>query len=134
MLSAIDKDPDAILPYRFDWTDWLDGDTIDNATFAVLPAVEGGLKIDDQTFDASGVATGWLSGGVPGQAYTVTCSVFTTAGAAHHMRDDRSILVRVKERQKPLLARKRYFPRRLARPRRHNSRPAFSLQTGRNIR
>ncbi len=98
MLRAIDKDPDAILPYRFDWTDWLDGDNILNATFAVSPAVEGGLKIDDQTFDASGVATVWLNGGVAGQMYTVTCTVFPASGAAHNMRDDRSILVRVRER------------------------------------
>jgi hypothetical protein len=98
MLRAIDKDPDAILPYRFDWTEWLDGDTLLNATFAVSPAEEGGLEIDDDTFDASGVATVWLSGGVPGKSYTVTCSVFPESGAVHNMRDDRSILVRVKER------------------------------------
>ncbi len=97
MLRAIDKDPDAILPYRFDWTDWLDGDTIQNATFEVSPVEAGGLEIESQSFDAKTCAV-WLRGGVDGHTYTVTCSVFPAAGVAHGMRDDRSILVRVKER------------------------------------
>ncbi len=97
MLRAIDKDPDAILPYRFDWNDWLDGDTILNATFTVSPAVPGGLEIESQSFDTKTAAV-WLRGGVAGQTYTVTNSVFPNSGAAHGMRDDRSILVRVKER------------------------------------
>lgn len=98
MLRAIDKDPQAILPYRFDWTDWLEGDTIQNATFTVSPVEPGGVEIENSTFDASGIATVWLRGGVVGHSYTVTCSVFPASGAAHGMRDDRSLLVRVKER------------------------------------
>jgi hypothetical protein len=97
MLRAIDKDPNAVLPYRFDWTDWLEGDTILNADVAVSPDVAAGVKIDDHTHDTK-VVTVWLSGGVAGQTYTVTCSVFPASGAAHNMRDDRSLLVRVKER------------------------------------
>ncbi len=97
MLRAIDKDPDAILPYRFDWTEWLDGDTIQNATFAVSPVEENGLEIEVQSFDTKTCIV-WLRGGLSGKTYTVTCSVFPAAGTVHGMRDDRSILVRVKER------------------------------------
>jgi hypothetical protein len=97
MLRAIDKDPDAILPYRFDWTEWLDGDTILSATFEVSPADPGGLAIESQSFDGS-TCTVWLTRGVAGQTYTVTNRIFPNAGAAHGMCDDRSILVRVKER------------------------------------
>jgi hypothetical protein len=96
MLRAIEKDPNAVLPYRFDWSEWLEGDTITDAMFEVSPA-DSGLVIESQSFDAA-TCTVWLSGGVAGQTYTVTCRVFPESGTAHGMRDDRSILVRVKER------------------------------------
>ncbi len=97
MLSAIDKDPDAILPYVFDWTDWLDGDTISNAEVLVSPSDGGGIVAVNVSHDDSKV-TAWLRGGKIGVSYTVTCRVFPTLGAAQNMQDDRSILVRVKDR------------------------------------
>jgi hypothetical protein len=97
MLRAIDKDPDAILPYRFDWTDWLDGDNILNATFAVSPVEPDGLEIEAQSFDSK-TCTVWLRGGADGRTYTVTNRIFPDSGAAHGMCDDRSILVRVRNR------------------------------------
>ncbi len=97
MLRAIEKDPDAILPYRFDWSEWLEGDTISDAEFEVSPSVEGGLTIDAQSYDTA-TCTVWLSGGVAGQSYTLTNRIYPQAGAAHGMRDDRSVLVRVQNR------------------------------------
>jgi hypothetical protein len=97
MLSAIDKDPDAILPYVFDWTDWLDGDTISKAEVLVSPGDDGGIVVASVSHDDSKV-TAWLSGGKIGVGYTVTCRVFPTLGAAQNMQDDRSILVRVRDR------------------------------------
>ncbi len=97
MLSAIDKDPDAVLPYVFDWTDWLDGDTISKAELLVSPNEDGGILVDASDHDDSTV-TAWLSGGKVGTNYTITCRIYPALGAAHGMKDDRSILVRVKDR------------------------------------
>lgn len=97
MLSAIDKDPDAVLPYVFDWTDWLDDDTISEAEVLVSPNEDGGVAVDATLHDDKTVTT-WLSGGKIGTSYTVTCRIHPAVGAGHGMQDDRSILVRVKER------------------------------------
>lgn len=97
MLSAIDKDPDAVLPYVFDWTDWLDGDTIGDAEMLLSPVEDGGVTVDTTLHDENTV-TAWLSGGNIGVNYTLTCRVYPVVGAGRGMQDDRSILVRVKER------------------------------------
>jgi len=97
MLSAIDKDPDAVLPYVFDWTDWLDGDTISDAEVLVSPEEAGGVAVDASSRDDTKV-TAWLKGGAVGSSYTVTCRVHPTSGVGRGMQDDRSILVRVKQR------------------------------------
>lgn len=82
------KDPEAVLDYRFDWTDWLNGDVITAATVAVT----NGNK-DSQSYTDTHV-TVWISGGVVGQTITVSCHITTAAGR----QDERTVRLKVKSR------------------------------------
>lgn len=84
------KDPDAVLPYVFDWTDWLaSGETISSATMTV----ETGLTKDSET-NTTTTHTVWVSGGTIGTRYLLTSRVTTNLGKT----DDRSALVRITDR------------------------------------
>jgi len=71
-MKLFDKDPDDRLDYFWDWTEWLNGDTIVSVEF-VIPE---GLTKESQSFDDSTV-TLWLSGGVLGESYVVPCTIET---------------------------------------------------------
>lgn len=84
------KDPDAVLDYTVDWSDWLsDGETI--ATSEWLD-VEGIVKDFDTNTDTT--ATVWLSGGTSPEVYVLTNRITTSDGRG----DDRSIRIRVRDR------------------------------------
>lgn len=90
MASRYTKDPDAVLDYSWDWSQWLeDGETI--ASYEVT--VPSGLTLDDSD-QQDGIVTAWLSGGTAGSGYAVVCHVVTSIGR----EDDRSISIRVTER------------------------------------
>jgi hypothetical protein len=72
---TIDKDPDAILTYSWDWTAWLDGDTI--ASYVVTS--QTGLTIDSDN-QVAGVVSAVVSGGNPGRLMWATCSIVTVLG------------------------------------------------------
>ena len=83
-------DPDAVLDYPVDWSDWLpEGDTIESATVTAEVGVTVGTV--DVT---SPVVTAWISGGTVGATYDVTYHIVTAEGR----EDDRSITLVVKER------------------------------------
>lgn len=95
------KDPNAVLDYKFDWkaltngsgaSNWLaSAETISTHTVTA----EAGMTVDSSAqTDTNTSVTVWLSGGVAGRDYRVTCHIVTSAGRA----DDRSIVVRVEER------------------------------------
>ena len=90
---TIDKDPDAVLDYSIDWTNWLE--TADALSTSAWVA-ETGLTVDASPAPSilGGVTTVWLSGGSAGQKYEVTNSIVTTGGRA----DDRTFVVNVLER------------------------------------
>lgn len=89
-MSYFRKDPDAILDYAYDWTDWLtEGDTID--TYTIDP--EDGITVDSDD-DTGSVVTVWLSGGTLGEKYRVTCRIVTVDGRT----DDRTITVQITRR------------------------------------
>jgi hypothetical protein len=87
--SGYVKDPDAILDYRFDWSDWLDGDTIVTAAATVTT----GATLASQS-NTTTAHTVWISGGTAGTRYTVTSRITTAAGRT----DDRSIILHVLHR------------------------------------
>jgi hypothetical protein len=69
------KDPQATLDYRFDWSAWLDVDTIVSVTWTVPAGIT-----QTATSNTTTTATIWLSGGTVGTRYSVVCRVTTTAG------------------------------------------------------
>jgi hypothetical protein len=86
-------DPNAVLDFAFDWTEWLaDGETI--TAFTVTAAT--GVTVQSST-RTGGVVTAWLSGGVlpaTPRLYPVTCHITTNEGR----QDDRTIRVDVRNR------------------------------------
>lgn len=84
------KDPDAVLDYMFDWSDWLaSGETITDHTITG----ETGITVDSST-ESAGKVTVWLSGGTAGENYKVACKITTSAGRT----DERTIWIKVVER------------------------------------
>lgn len=82
------KDPDAILDYEWDWSDWLGTDTISTATVTA----DSGLTVVTTTKTTTTVTT-WLSGGTVGISYKVKCEIVTPTRT-----DDRTIIVKVEQR------------------------------------
>lgn len=83
------KDPDAIVDYTIDWTDWLAGDTIQTSTWTA-PA---GITVSSES-ETTTKATVFLSGGTAGKVYLVTNRIVTAAGRT----EERSLTVRVEAR------------------------------------
>ncbi len=89
-IKKFKKDPNAVLDYTIDWSDWLvSGDEIINATAV---SVTAGLTIGSVTSTAN-VVTVWVSSGVAGSEYDVVIHV-TTAGGR---QDDRTITIVCRE-------------------------------------
>lgn len=88
-LATFTKDPDAKLPYTFNWADWLGDDTITSSTWSV-PV---GINKDSDTKTPL-TTTVRLSGGTIGQTYEVTNHIVTAGGS----EDDRTLLIRVEAR------------------------------------
>jgi hypothetical protein len=93
---SIIKDPNAILDYSFDWTEWLAAastppDTIANAQFQLLGT--SNATIVSQAFNAQ-KATAFVSGGLVGENIGLRCRITTAAGRV----DDRTVYLKIKER------------------------------------
>ena len=89
MPRSFTHDPDAVLDYLFDWSDWLGADTI--ASHTVTAAA--GLTVDS-TEATTTTVTAWLSGGTDGASYAVTCHIVTAAGR----EDDRTATITMQSR------------------------------------
>lgn len=89
MSRRFTKDPDAVLDYGFDWTSWLDGDTISTSAWSA----DAGITVDSDSNNTTST-TVWLSGGTAGTTYEVTNQITTAAGRT----DDRTIRIKVVER------------------------------------
>ena len=83
------KDPQAVLDYQIDWSDWLGSDTIDVSTWIVPEGLA--LETDSNT---TTTATVWLSGGTARRNYNVTNEIVTAGGRT----DDRTITIKVVDR------------------------------------
>jgi len=98
------KDPSAVLDFKFDWapltngvqgerSDWLaSGETILSHTITVSPV---GLTVNSSAItDTSTTVTVWLSGGIDGIEYGVTCRIVTSGGRT----DDRTMEINCQNR------------------------------------
>lgn len=84
------KDPEAILDYVWDWTDWLGNDTI--SSFQVTPPTD--ILVEGDPTQLDGVVTAFLKGGTLNKSYIVVCEVVTNGGRT----DDRSIRLIIEQR------------------------------------
>ena len=89
-MSQYTKDPDAVLDFAVDWSEWIEGQ--DTIVTSVWESPDG-LTTADPDLDGA-KATIWLSGGVANMTYRVVNRVTTSAGRV----DDRTLRVRVAER------------------------------------
>ena len=86
------KDPQAVLDYQLDWSDWLaEGETIHSSEWEA----SYGAVVDSSVDGA--VCTAWLSGGVVGTPVTLTNTVTTDSSPVQRV-DQRSLIIRIKER------------------------------------
>lgn len=86
-----DKDPQAVLDWQFNWSNWLSaGESI---TGTPVVTVDSGLTKDSQS-NTGNTVTVWLSGGTLGTLYKVACRVTTNQGRT----DERTIGIRITDR------------------------------------
>jgi hypothetical protein len=91
------KDPDAVLDYTFDFTDWLDlvSDTINTAVCSIVDAPTTGGAVNSSAIVGKKVVA-WVSGGTPGKKIALRCRITTNNSPARV--DDRTVYLKVKER------------------------------------
>lgn len=85
------KDPDAVLDYPFDWSEWL-ADVNDTLVSAEVTAQ--GVTAEPIGLPVGGVVGVMVSGGVAGDAASVTCRITTAGGRT----DDRTLHFVIGER------------------------------------
>ncbi|MBA4182324.1 MAG: hypothetical protein C0506_17210 [Anaerolinea sp.] len=88
MIQAFNKDPEARKDYGFDWSAWLDTDTITTSTWTLPDGITSYAESNTTTG-----ATIWLSGGTSGTDYLVTNQITTTGGRI----EQRSLKIQVRE-------------------------------------
>lgn len=84
------KDPDATLDYTWDWTDWLNGDTISGTPTITVPA---GITKSTQSNTTTAV-TAWMTGGTVNGTYDIACKIVTAGGRT----DERTVRIEVRNR------------------------------------
>ena len=90
VIATKQKAPNGVLDFTFDWSEWLDGDTI-TGTPVLTPSA--GIAVDSQSNTTTDV-TAVISGGVAGNKETLTCQI-TTAGG---LTDERTIAINIRNR------------------------------------
>lgn len=94
---TIDKDPDEVLDYPFDWSEYLDDiqDAIAAPGPGITPALftVSGVEIESQQ-NSTKIATVWIKGGAVGVAAKVSCRITTVGGRTI----ERSIAIKIKGR------------------------------------
>ena len=87
MVSTFKKDPDAVLDFLFDWSQWLlFNETI--SSYTVTP--DSGLTVDS-TSQSNSVVAVWLSGGTVGKTYELKCKILTSMSRT----DKRTMIIEI---------------------------------------
>ena len=92
VMRIFKKDPNAVLDYGFDWSDWLDEVTDESISTSTWTVPSGITKDSDSKMD--GITTIWLSGGTAGETYLIANRIVTSASRT----EDRSFKAKVVER------------------------------------
>lgn len=69
------KDPDSVLDYSIDWSQWLGSDTIVSSSWSVT----SGIAVDSNT-NGTTSTTIWVSGGTAGTTYSLQNRIITSGG------------------------------------------------------
>ena len=99
------KDPNAVVPYQFDWTDYFKklGDTLDSADVDVVDPTSTNVDPDTtlvvvtKTQTADGVVTVYLSGGTPGVDHYVRCRVRGVKTTPAQTVDERTMCIPIQQ-------------------------------------
>lgn len=90
--KAFTKDPDAVLDYAIDWSDWLGtGETLWTSAWSVPSGIT-----NIRTEKTGTKTTIWLGDGTANRDYLITNRITTTASPSR--TDDRTLLIRVRNR------------------------------------
>ena len=81
-------DPDAIIDYVIDWTQWLDGDNIATSAWSIANATES------STANTTKTATVFISAAKAGKVVTMRNRITTTGGRT----EDRTLRANVREK------------------------------------
>ena len=90
---VIDKDPDALLDYTFDWSAYLTAlfnDTIVSVLWTV--DITSGIVVASQS-NSTTTATAWVSGGILGTTAILSCKITTISGRI----DERQAQLKIKD-------------------------------------
>lgn len=83
-MASYKQDPDDLLDYQLDWTSFLNaGETISSQT---VTSSDPAFVVSNVS-ETSGIITYWVTGGVDGENYKVTCHVTTSAGREKEVAD-----------------------------------------------
>ena len=90
----IEKDPNAVLDYKEDWTAWLaaSADTFSTTVGPTTPAVVG-VVVNSAAYVGTSVVI-WVSGGVVGTTGSVTVRITTQGGRT----DDRTLYFKIRNK------------------------------------
>jgi hypothetical protein len=91
--ASVVKDPDALLDYTFDWTEWLEGHTPADTIASAVVTVTGCTLVTSSVVAQQKVVA-WIGGGVVDVAASATCRITTAGGRI----DDRTLTLKIKER------------------------------------
>lgn len=92
-MTVFAKDPASSVDYSFDWAGWLtSGEQITAATWSVDPVSDTAPQLGT-SIDTGSVRGIYVSGGVAGHRYRLSCRVETDAGRVA----ERSLTLRVME-------------------------------------
>ena len=92
-MALYPKDPASNVDFSIDWSSWLQsGETIASANWSVEPSGDASLSLGAQT-SGSTVTSVFVSGGVAGHRYRLTCLATSSEGRAA----ERSITLRIME-------------------------------------
>lgn len=81
-------DPDSIVDYVIDWTNWLNGDNLATSAWAIVNATEASAS------NTTKIATVFISGAKAGKVVTMRNRITTTGGRT----EDRTLRALVREK------------------------------------
>lgn len=94
-MTIITHDPDAILDYVFNWTDWFSVNEDNDFIISQTVTVSDDLTLTSSAISSDGMkVVAWISGGTVNDQSTAVCHIVTSAGR----QDDRTMQLWVQER------------------------------------